>query len=228
MVGTLSEIACSGDWRELWLLAVPCPGLPSGGLVQPLCCSLWDVSRSWHGGRGELCLWVPGGAGLAPGSLQLCWGLQCQCYDCFCTQIVWEALFIVLVLFKNAHNRDVIYKTDCLQDIFCILRCVYCKKKKDEKWCFSTTVSSDCMSVSLSTDRCSSGVSPPFLWSCQKHWEASESLYSLGKKVLCLKNGTCFPPIYFVNLYSDYHGNVSWGFFVHSLLVVNMFFLYIK
>lgn len=161
----LSEIACNRDWREVGLLTVPCLGLPSRGLVQPLCCSLWDVSRSQHSGQEELCHWVPGGAGLVPGSLQLCWGLQCQCYDCFCTRIIWNALFVVLVLFKNVRNSDVIYKTDCLQYIFCILRCMYCKKKKgkDEKWCFSTTVSSDCMSVSLSTNGCSSGVTPPFL-----------------------------------------------------------------
>lgn len=127
----LSEIACSGDWRELCVLAVPCPGLPSGALVQRLCCSLRGVGRSRHGGQGELCHWVSGGAGLAPGSLQLCRGPQWQCYDCFCTQMVWKASFIVLVLFKNVHNSDVIYKTDCLQDIFCILRCVYCKKKKE-------------------------------------------------------------------------------------------------
>lgn len=139
---------------------------------------------------------------------------KCQCCNCLCTQIVWKTSFIVLVLFKNVHNSDVIYKTGCLQNLFCILRCVYCQKKgKDEKWCFSTTVSSDCVSVSLPTDRCSSGVSPPFLWSYQKRREASESLYSLGKKVLCLKNGTCFLPIYFVNLYSDYHENVSCIFF---------------
>lgn len=97
----LSEIACYGGWREVWLLAVPCPGLPLEGLIQPPCCSLWDVGRGQHGGQGELCHWVPGGAGLTPGSLQLYHDLQCQCSDCFCTQILWKALFIVLVLFKK-------------------------------------------------------------------------------------------------------------------------------
>lgn len=62
---------------------------------------------------------------------------------------------------------------------------------------------------------------PAVLWSCRKHREAHESLYSLGKKVLCLKSGTCFPPIYCVNLYSDYHGNVS------CIIVLLGFFLYV-
>lgn len=139
--------------------ALPWAALGTAGtasLLQLVGC--WQELAWWP--RGAVCHCMLGDAGLAPGGLQLYRGLQCQCYKCFCTQMVWKALFIVLLLFKNVHNSDVIYKADCLQDIFYILRCVYCKKKKDEKWCFSVTVSSDCLSVSLSTDCCSSGVSP--------------------------------------------------------------------
>ena len=127
-----SGSACNGDSREVWpvkqLSAASCSGLPSGGLLA-LMQSFWfrlcDLSAEiTHPplrqepalcSRGELCRLVPRGASLAgphkswaPGSLQLCRGLQCQSWECFCTQIVWKALFIVLVLFKNVHTIYVI------------------------------------------------------------------------------------------------------------------------
>lgn len=152
-----SGSACNGDSREVWpvkqLSAASCSGLPSGGLLvlmQSFWFRLWYVSAEsmrpplWQElalcSRGEVCHLVPGGVGLAgprksraPRSLQLCRGLHCQSWECFCTQIVWKALFIVLVLFKNVHTIYVILKKDCLHEIFCILRCVYCKKKKKRK-----------------------------------------------------------------------------------------------
>lgn len=98
-------------------------GLPSGGLlalIQSFWFCLWDLSAESRRpplrqepalcSRGELCRWVPGGASLAGlrkswalGSLQRCRGLQCQSWECFSSQIIWKALFIVLVLFKNVH-----------------------------------------------------------------------------------------------------------------------------
>lgn len=43
----------------------------------------------------------------------------------------------------------------------------------------------------------------------------------LGRRFCALRNGTCFPPIYCVNLYSDYLGNVSCIFFFCTYFTVD-------
>lgn len=128
VVFRLSGTVCSGDSREVkQLSAVPSSGLPLGDPMQSLWFCWWDLNAESTCrllrqqpaccDRGELCCSVPGGAGLAglhkswaPASFRLCRGLQCQSWECFCTQIIWKALFIVLVLFKNVYTLYVILK----------------------------------------------------------------------------------------------------------------------
>lgn len=157
---------------------------------------------------------------------------KCQCCNCLCTQIVWKTSFIVLVLFKNVHNSDVIYKTGCLQDLFCILRCVYCQKKKKER--MKNDVFLQLSAVTMCLYHC-----PPTVVPQGSPHHSCDPIKSVGKQVNpCTVLGRRFcalrmGPASFLFILLIYtvitmEMSLVFFFFVHSLLVVNMFFLYIK